>query len=96
MINSDLYPLFFFGSQKSKIASVYVMLVRFVQKYPSSYIFKEFKKWEFRLIAMTSRFDEKIDDDLKSIFDDLRITLPDHLPTWLPLNAVNELVLLAE
>lgn len=45
---------------------------------------------------MTSRFDEKIDDDLKSIFDDLRITLPDHLPTWLPLNAVNELVLLAE
>ena len=42
------------------------------------------------------RFDEKIDDDLKSIFDDLRITLPDHLPSWLPIDAINVQVLLPE
>ncbi|KAK8800913.1 hypothetical protein WA588_001743, partial [Blastocystis sp. NMH] len=78
LLDSDLYPLFFFGSQSSMITSVYVMLLRFVQRYHSSFIFREFKK-----------FDEKIDDDLKSIFDDLRITLPAHLPRWLPVNAIN-------
>lgn len=45
---------------------------------------------------MICRFDEKIDDDLKSIFDDLRITLPDHLPSWLPVDAINVQVLLPE
>ena len=45
---------------------------------------------------MIGRFDEKIDDDLKRIFDDLRITLPDHLPSWLPIDAINVQVLLPE
>lgn len=45
-------------------------------------------------IVVIGRFDEKIDDDLKSIFDDLRITLPDHLPSWLPIDAINVQVLL--
>ena len=47
-------------------------------------------------IVVIGRFDEKIDDDLKSIFDDLRITLPDHLPSWLSIDAINVQVLLPE
>ena len=77
------------------ITSVYVMLLRFVQKYHSSFIFREFKKWK-RAGDVMCRFDEKIDDDLKSIFDDLRITLPVHLPRWLPEDAINPQVLLPE
>lgn len=77
------------------ITSVYVMLLRFVQRYHSSFIFREFKKQEWNGEVMC-RFDEKIDDDLKSIFDDLRITLPAHLPRWLPVNAINPQVLLPE
>lgn len=77
------------------ITSVYVMLLRFVQKYHSSFIFREFKKRKW-VVEVMCRFDEKIDDDLKSIFDDLRITLPAHLPRWLPKDAINPQVLLPE
>ena len=36
---------YFYGNKNSKIVSVYVMMIRFVQKYHPSYIFWEFKKY---------------------------------------------------
>lgn len=42
------------------------------------------------------RFGDKLDDDLKGVFDDLRVLLPDTYPSWLPKEAINPQVLLSE
>ncbi|KAK8826024.1 tyrosine phospatase-like protein [Blastocystis sp. ATCC 50177/Nand II] len=85
LIDESRYPLYFYGSKNSQIANVYIMLLRYAQRYNSSYIFREFKK-----------YGEKLDDDLKGIFDDLRISVPAHLPEWLPEKSINPQVLLPE
>lgn len=71
------------------------MLLRYAQRYNSSYIFREFKKLALKVWIMR-RCGEKLDDDLKGIFDDLRINITENLPEWLPEKSINPNVLLPE
>lgn len=48
------------------------------------------------LVLCLIRFGDKLDDDLKSIFDDLRILLPESYPKWLPKESIHPQVLQPE
>ena len=67
------------------------MLLRYVQYFNHSYIYKEFKRYEAYFFAEFS-FGYKLDDDMKSVMDDLQIKLPSKLPEWLPRDSINPLV----